>query len=198
MLIIPCTLNTAPAVPCLDLPPLDAEEGALFILRQAGLLSSAATLDQVPDEQRPLTLALARELQGLPLALKLAGRYLKETGCSIQNYLFSYRDYPAQPCQPDNSESEETEVIEVTCGLTLAHLAQKWPGALELLSLCALLSPDAIPVAQAKRCYQRVLPAYERVLGKAHPETLRCQEEAASIRPSTKEGQHVSDPASKL
>lgn len=137
-------LAEQPAATFLRLRDLTASEGALLVLRRANLLSGEETLEQAGDEQRQLALELARELRGSPLALHLAGAYLRLAGTDLQDYLLAFR---SDPTQPGSAGSEALQVIAPACNLLLAHLERAQPGALAILQTCALLAPTAIPLA---------------------------------------------------
>ncbi|MEO7021410.1 MAG: tetratricopeptide repeat protein [Ktedonobacteraceae bacterium] len=145
LVIITHTLPTSSEIPCLELTGLEAQEGALLVLRQAGLLTTHETLDQAEEEQHLAALELARELHGLPIGLNLAGGYLRETGCSVQDYLFLFRDCPARLHLPASTENEDMAEVAVACELNLAHLEQAQSPTLEYLQVSAHLLPEAIP-----------------------------------------------------
>lgn len=134
-------------IPCFKLAALDAQEGALLVLRGSGLLAEHAELDQAGEEQRRAALELARELQGLPIALALAAGYLRATNDDIQTYLAAFRDYTTRTHVSAHADEDDLEIVVVACELVLAHLAQKQPEILAPLQLCALLLPEAIPTA---------------------------------------------------
>lgn len=134
-------------IPQMELTRLDEHEGALLVLRRAKLLTMHATLDQISEEQRMAALELTRELRGLPLSLNLAGGYLCEKRYSIQDYLFTFRDHPVRSHQLNNLGGRDREEIAVACELSLLHLEQTQATVLELLQICALLVPEAIPLA---------------------------------------------------
>lgn len=133
--------ETPAELPLLELTNLDARDGAYLILRQAGLLAEQEQLDSVGDELRIAALELARELGGVPLALCLAGGYLRLSGISIQNYLDLFRSYPAH-LRFDDDEQQELAVV---CELCLSWLEQTHPEAREILQTYALLFPETLP-----------------------------------------------------
>lgn len=124
------------AITRLDVDILDEREGALLVLRRAGLLPPDVRLEQAEEEQRIVAQELARELRGSPITLNLAGGYLNATSDSIGNYLQAYRS---------SLKEDEQDAQAVAYDLLLTHLEQTRPAALELLLACAFLSPDAIP-----------------------------------------------------
>lgn len=145
LLLITPALTTPPEVPCLELPGLSMQEGALLVLRRAGLLAAHATLDQVDEEQRLAALELARELHGWPLSYHLAGGYLRETGWSVREYLFAFRDCPGRLYLPVSAGDEDLSELAVACELRLAHLEGLHSAVLEELQVRALLLSEAQP-----------------------------------------------------
>jgi len=72
----------------LDVSVLPNEEGALLLLRRAGILSKPQTLEEATTV---LARQISQELGDLPLALDQAGAYIEETGCSLQSYQQQYQ-----------------------------------------------------------------------------------------------------------
>ena len=144
LLVITQSASTPAEIPRLEIGSLDEREGALLLLRRSGVLSPQAEFVEATEQQHRVALELARELHGQPLALTLAGAYLKETGVAWQEYLFAFRDYPDH-IQPAGLTLAGIQEIMVVCGLSLTHLQQANPAALELVQFCASLALVAIP-----------------------------------------------------
>ncbi|HTK09577.1 MAG TPA: tetratricopeptide repeat protein, partial [Ktedonobacteraceae bacterium] len=143
-LLITHTAGAPAELPRLDLAGLEARDGALLVLRQAGLLAEQdALLDTAGNEVQMDALELAREMQGSPIALRLAGGYLRQVGLSIRDYLDLFREYPVRLQLHGNGP----QGLDVAGELSLAWLARTHPEALAILWMCALLSPEAIPIA---------------------------------------------------
>ncbi|HLI72069.1 MAG TPA: ATP-binding protein, partial [Ktedonobacteraceae bacterium] len=123
VIVITQAADLPTALPCVKLTPLDAQEGALLVLRRSGLLAEHAELDQVAEEQRRAALELARELQGLPVALALAAGYLRATNSGIGAYLAAFREYATRTHLPASPGGDDLEAIVVACELLLTHLA---------------------------------------------------------------------------
>lgn len=136
----------APAeIPRLELTSLNAYDGAMLLLHQAGLLSPHETLDQAGDEEHQAALELARELRGFPIALYLVGKYLRMTGSNAQDYLTAFRDYPTPLHLTTSSDGIAMEEFAVACERSFIHLQEVNPTVFELLQIGALLLPEAIP-----------------------------------------------------
>lgn len=143
LLLITHLENTPAELPRLELADLDAQAGARLVLSCAGLLAEQAKLDTVESGVRLAALELAREVQGDPLALRLAGGYLRQSGKSMSDYLEVFRGYPVH-LQLQRSEQQELEVAGEIC---LDWSERTHAEAREILQSCACLLPDMIPVA---------------------------------------------------
>jgi tetratricopeptide (TPR) repeat protein len=139
--------QTPPEIPRLELTGLDAQDGAVLLLHQAGLLAPEEGLNQAADERQPVTLELSHELRGLPITLNLVGRYLRMTGSSVQDYLAVFRAHPIPLHLSASSDPSATEEFAIACECSLTYLKETNPAALELLQMVALLLPEAIPGA---------------------------------------------------
>ncbi len=130
----------------LDLPSLPPEEGGLFLLRRAKLLSMQEGLQDVAEDIRNQAEHVRQSLGGLPLALDQAGAYLEETCCTLVGYLqrLHARQLPLLSRRGQECTMYPTPVT-ATILLALDRVAQRTPAALEILRFCAFLAADAIP-----------------------------------------------------
>ncbi len=136
----------------IDLVPMKQEEGVLFLLRRAKVLSPEATREQLHQfaQRMPAHYAAAVELVsalgGLPLALDQAGAYLEETQCACSAYLDLFRTRRAALLQLRGKGScMHPESVSTTFALAITATAQHHPAVLDLLRVCAMLQADAIP-----------------------------------------------------
>ena len=83
----------------LDLQKMTPDEGALFLLRRAKLLSPQASLSEYDTTLTHEAYAIVRLMDGLPLALDQVGAYLEETGGSLADYLVIHAHQPAMLLQ---------------------------------------------------------------------------------------------------
>jgi tetratricopeptide (TPR) repeat protein len=121
------------------------EQGALFLLRRASLLTPDAPLEQALPREQELALQMTQELGGLPLALDQAGAYLEETGYGLSEYQQIYQQHRVELLKERRGlVADHPESVATTWSLSFARVEQKNPAAAELLRLCAYLSPDAI------------------------------------------------------
>ena len=113
---------------CLTLKCLDVEEGKQFLFNRTGL---------VPDEN-PNSVAenLVEELGGLPLALELAGAYIKAIPCNLSEYLEHYKikriyllkRQKAKPASP--YQSPERRAVHTTWLLNISQIEKESNGRL--------------------------------------------------------------------
>ena len=136
------------AAQTLNLEIMATEEGATFLLHR-----TRPTGELAPDELQPLTpsvhlaaLEIVKLLGGLPLALDQAGAYLNETGCRIEDYLQRYHDQRQHILAYRGTQTAgHPDSVATTLRLSVESVEQKHPAAAELLRVCALLHPEAIP-----------------------------------------------------
>ena len=136
----------------IDLAPMGQEEGMLFLLRRAKVLSPEATSEQmhllaahVPTQYQAVA-ELVTELGGLPLALDQAGAYVEETHCGLPAYLDCFRTHQATLLrQRGESARDHPASAAATFTLAVTAIAERHPVVKDLLQVCALLQPDAIP-----------------------------------------------------
>lgn len=112
------------------------EEGAKFLLDQIDITP------RLNDDSRAEE--ISSKVEGLPLALLLAGAYIKQTKSSLEDYLHRYEEKRSQ-LDSFISKNHYSEAITTTFTLSFQMLHQKSPIAIELLYLCAFLHPDTIP-----------------------------------------------------
>jgi tetratricopeptide (TPR) repeat protein len=142
----------------LEIETLLPEQGALFLLRRAGLIVADATLERASAQERELALQITQELGGLPLALDQAGAYLEETGMDLVGYLQIYQQYRADLLQQRGGlVADHPAPVTTTWSLSFRRVEERNPAAADLVRLCAFLAPDAIA--------EEILTAGASVLG---------------------------------
>lgn len=98
---------------------------------------------QSPDEQRSLA-ALAREFDGLPLALAQAAAFLVEHQSRYADYLRQYRKQRLGLLE-QGLPIDYPRSVATTWAMSVAEVERAAPQSMELLKLCAMLDPDALP-----------------------------------------------------
>jgi hypothetical protein len=117
-----------------DVPVLDREAAAGFLVNRSGDLDRAAAAE------------LAAELGGLPLALEQAAAYVQATGTTLAAYLPTFRARQADLLARGDVPGHRAHVA-ATLGLALSRLAAGTPPAAGLLRLLAFLAPEPVPLA---------------------------------------------------
>ena len=129
----------------LEIATLLPEDGALFLLRRAGLLAPDAELSQASSQERELALRVSQELGGLPLALDQAGAYLEETGMDLAGYWPLYQQHRVDLLRERRGlVADHPAPVATTWSLSFERVQEQNPAAADLLRLCAFLAPDAI------------------------------------------------------
>jgi len=128
---------------------LTPEEGALLLLHKADLLAFNTPLDTVSSMDQEIAEEISRVLDGLPLAIDLAGAYIREHSCSLAGYLERYYSYRGKLLQWKSKQklpfSDYPHSVATTWLLSFERVEQACPAAAKFLRLCAFLDPDGIP-----------------------------------------------------
>jgi TIR domain/NB-ARC domain len=131
----------------LELRSLNVEDGALSLLRRAGLLRWNQLLKDTSTEHANAARELAQQMNGLPLALEQAGAYINDTKCGVIKYLEHYERYRTK-LQNLQSGMVPDYAIPVAPALMMSSLMiGRTSMAFALLQLCAFLAPEGIPDA---------------------------------------------------
>ena len=115
-------------------PVLDTDVAADFLV----------TRTSDPDQQSARE--LARELDGLPLALAQAAAYILATGGTLARYLALFKQR-----RPDMLRRGEpagySGTVATTWSLAFGRMAQSAPSAVALLRLLACCAPEPVPLS---------------------------------------------------
>jgi hypothetical protein len=118
----------------LAVPVLDTDVAADFLVTCTG------------DPDKQAARELARDLDGLPLALAQAAAYILATGGTLARYLGLFKERRADML----SRGEPTGysgTVATTWSLAFGRLEQSAPSAVGLLRLLACCAPEAVPLA---------------------------------------------------
>lgn len=128
-----------------ELQALQVEDGALCLLRRAGLLRWNQFLGDISVELADAARKLADQMKGLPLALEQAGAYINDTKCGMLKYLEHFERYRAR-LQKIKSGVIPDYAMPVAPALMIASsMIGRSSAAFALLQLCAFLAPEGIP-----------------------------------------------------
>jgi hypothetical protein len=95
---------------------------------------------------RKAAVALAEALGNLPLALEQAAAYTEHTGISLADYLSLFRERAAEYAPPASPSADYPAALATTFEITFARLREESPASADLLTLCAFLAPDDVPL----------------------------------------------------
>jgi tetratricopeptide (TPR) repeat protein len=130
----------------LEIAQMDAETGALLLLRRAELLPLHTLLSKASRQDRDLACSISRELDGLPLALDQAGAYIKETPSTLARYLELYQQRREDLLKIRGTDRQDyPNSVATTWSLSFEKVAQANSATTDLLTFCAFLAPDPIP-----------------------------------------------------
>lgn len=130
----------------LHIEPLSPQEGGDLLLRYRDASSRYAPLSEITEEKRDLAEEIAREAEGLPLAVIQAAAYTVADGYSIGGYLNLYRrERRRQQKERDQAFAGAIHPVSITVRNAIERLERYDAAALEMLQICAFLFPRAIP-----------------------------------------------------
>ena len=132
----------------IEMEKLSRPEGTALLLHQTDQLEEAHSHRKISEYEERAAARLYELLDGLPLALDQAASYIEETQCSVGEYLALYQAQPARLLNRTDSvnTSDYPYSVATTWTLSFQRIAQSSSAAADLLSLCAFLHPDAIPI----------------------------------------------------
>ena len=130
----------------IDLPKMDVDTGALFLVKRAGLLGNEKALELVSEKDKSVAQKIVQEMNGLSLALSLVGAYLEQTKCTLTDYLSRYKNIRYSTSSSiDNQDFNAHSCITAIYKLSIDKIAQQNLVAVQLLQTCSVLSPSNIP-----------------------------------------------------
>jgi tetratricopeptide (TPR) repeat protein len=135
---------TAAVAERVEIEEMEAEEGALFLLRRAGVIGKDQQLSVASSADRKLAEQIWKEVGGLPLALDQAGAFIEETPSSLAEYLAFYRSEGAK-LRAERGELGDHPSVSITFSIAFNKVAEASAAAADLIRVCAFLAPDAIP-----------------------------------------------------
>jgi tetratricopeptide (TPR) repeat protein len=150
----------------IDLKQLNVEEASEFLLRRCDR-------PQADAAEREAAAQLARDLDGLPLALEQAAAYIVERRTTFQRYLESYRkrglkliEAHAPAFGPYNRS------VATTWEANFDAVQEESPAAASVLQLSAFLDPNAVPFELLTRGAPELGPDVRDALGGADIDPL--------------------------
>lgn len=124
---------------------MTSEEGFLFLLRRAKLLSLDSMEHYLPPQETLAAQEIVMLMGGLPLALDQAGAYIEATQCSLQDYLQLLQSSQLHLLRERDAHADHPLSVSKTFTLSFESLEWCNPQAASLLTICAFLAPEGIP-----------------------------------------------------
>jgi len=118
----------------LSVGTLSLEDAIKFLHRRSG------------QQDHPASRELVEELGLLPLALEQAAAYIDEHGRTISEYLELFRKHRQELLKRGKPSPDYPASVETTWELSFAKVREQSSAGADLLSLCAFLAPDDIPL----------------------------------------------------
>jgi tetratricopeptide (TPR) repeat protein len=129
-----------------ELKKMSHHDGALFLLRRSKLIANQSEWEAATESDQQVALEIAKEMDGLPLALDQAGAFVEEMMLSLTEYLNLYRQEGAKLlAERGELASDDHPSVTVTFRLAFTKVEERSPTAADLLRVCAFLAPDNIP-----------------------------------------------------
>ena len=131
----------------LEVNKMGLEEGALFLLRRARVLSEEDELSAASERDVEVAKAIVQEMDGLPLALDQAGAYIESTPCSLKHYqaLFQQAKYQHRLLEKRGELTADHVSVTATFSLAFEKVTEASAAAADIVRVCAFLAPDDIP-----------------------------------------------------
>lgn len=131
----------------IEIQPFSLEEGVQLLSHRTRQQMQPTEHEQILPDDLQAAQTLVQELGGLPLALDQAGAYIEATGCSLADYL-QLSQTAAQRLLDERAVAAQHPVsVSKTFRLTFERLESINPAALDVLTICSFLAPEAIPEA---------------------------------------------------
>ena len=145
LLFTSCRQAPGFATQTIDLERMTNEDGMHFLLRRARLLSTMGSVDDFPSTNKVIAQEIVTAMDGLPLALEQAGAYIEATQCSLADYRRLFHYSPLRLLAERDEHADYPLSVSRTFLQAFEQIEQSNPLARELLTVCAIVAPEAIP-----------------------------------------------------
>ncbi|HEY1348997.1 MAG TPA: helix-turn-helix transcriptional regulator [Ktedonobacteraceae bacterium] len=143
------TLGTL--APCLELLPLDLEEGTQLLLKRTETRTLHQHSRPISSDETTAARTIAAGMSGLPLALDLVAAYIEEAHCRFSEFLGLYQRNILLALQAHPTSATYPHSVDSTFTLAFVRLQEQNQAAARLLSLCCFCAPEDIPEALVVR-----------------------------------------------
>ncbi|HJQ32011.1 MAG TPA: tetratricopeptide repeat protein [Pyrinomonadaceae bacterium] len=127
-------------------------------------------MEREKTQEREAAAALAKALGNLPLALEQAAAYATQARLSLAEYLELFRAREPEVAARLTGAEEYPTALATVFDITFARVRTESPAAADLLTLCAFLAPDEVPLEILKDSAEHLPPALAEA--SADPEKL--------------------------
>src|SRR5947209_7034491 len=103
-------------------------------------------MEKEKTKDREAATALAAALGNLPLALEQAGANGAQAGLSLDEYLKLFREHERETAARASGSEEYPAALATTFEIALRRIQAESPATADLLTLCAFLAPDEVPL----------------------------------------------------
>ena len=101
---------------------------------------------ELEESEQEFAAELAKEIDGLPLALEQAGAYIHEKSINFERYLNNYRQSKLELLEKQKPVmGDYPESVQTTWSMNFEAIKEQSEAAADLFRFCAYLAPDAIP-----------------------------------------------------
>lgn len=141
------------------------DEGTLFLLRRAKIVLPNTSLKALPNESLEGARAVYQRADGHPLVLDQAGAYIEETHISVPGYVGLYDKHEIALLKERRKfATGHPASISTTLAMCISQARQRNPASLELLSACAFLHPETIPLDFFSTCARYFGPVLQALV----------------------------------
>lgn len=159
----------------LELPKLPHESATDFLLHRTGR--------KLDSPERKLAYELAKEIDGLPLALEQAGAYINAMSVTFERYLANYREARNRIEFLDEQEpvaGDYDSTVATTWMVNFMEVEKESSASADLLRFSSFLDPDCIPFELIIHGASEIAPALHAAIEKADDPILAVLE---ALRP---------------
>ncbi|KAI8158984.1 hypothetical protein K4K49_004321 [Colletotrichum sp. SAR 10_70] len=170
-----------------ELGPLSTEHGQEFLLKSIHPRLHKEALED--DEDFELAADIVKILDGLPLAISMVVGYVKESRCTLSDFLEMWEEKESRSRKPRKTSMSSGENVNTTVdSLWDIGIREVPSNSRKLLNILAFLSPDRIPktllVGDHEEDYLELLnssemKSYNRMINKLKSRRLIAVKEGA-------------------
>jgi tetratricopeptide (TPR) repeat protein len=166
----------------LSLDVMEAEEAIRFLITRSK--GERATLSA---EEANASAELAEALGYLPLALEQAAAYIAPPGRTFSNYLKRFRESSIAHLERKKPEAGDYRAtVATTWQISFDEVKRDNPAATDLLTLCAFLASEGIPVEVVYAAVRGTLPAVQAFFESAVDDEARQERYYDLLEPLTR------------